>query len=169
MRKSAGFTLIELVIVIVILGILGAVAAPKFLNLQGDAYGANIKALSGSLQSAASLANAKAILDNKDSGDGEDNKGVKGIEGYEEVVFKFGYPSVGTKSGVGSKAWQDGILGTLQNELSSSDYDIKLSTDGKTLEIRPAGRVSSTTCFVEYTEATSATVGAKIEFENECD
>ncbi|MGL4204867.1 MAG: type IV pilin protein, partial [Aeromonadaceae bacterium] len=35
MKRSAGFTLIELVIVIVILGILAVTAAPKFLNLQG--------------------------------------------------------------------------------------------------------------------------------------
>ncbi|WP_219592386.1 prepilin-type N-terminal cleavage/methylation domain-containing protein, partial [Aeromonas salmonicida] len=37
MKKQAGFTLIELVIVIIILGILAVTAAPKFLNLQGDA------------------------------------------------------------------------------------------------------------------------------------
>ena len=37
MKRNAGFTLIELVIVIVILGILAVTAAPKFLNLQGDA------------------------------------------------------------------------------------------------------------------------------------
>ena len=37
MKRSAGFTLIELVIVIVILGILAVTAAPKFLNLQSDA------------------------------------------------------------------------------------------------------------------------------------
>ena len=37
MKKQAGFTLIELVIVIIILGILAVTAAPKFLNLQDDA------------------------------------------------------------------------------------------------------------------------------------
>ena len=37
MQKSKGFTLVELVIVIVILGILAVTAAPKFLNLAGDA------------------------------------------------------------------------------------------------------------------------------------
>lgn len=37
MKKQAGFTLIELVMVIVILGILAAVAIPKFVDLSGDA------------------------------------------------------------------------------------------------------------------------------------
>ena len=37
MKNQAGFTLIELVIVIIILGILAVTAAPKFLNLQDDA------------------------------------------------------------------------------------------------------------------------------------
>ncbi len=37
MKKQTGFTLIELVVVIVILGILAVTAAPRFLNLQNDA------------------------------------------------------------------------------------------------------------------------------------
>lgn len=43
MKKQAGFTLIELVIVIIILGILAVTAAPKFLNLQDDARTSTLK------------------------------------------------------------------------------------------------------------------------------
>ena len=46
MKRSAGFTLIELVIVIVILGILAVTAAPKFLNLQSDAKEGVLKGVS---------------------------------------------------------------------------------------------------------------------------
>ena len=43
MKKQGGFTLIELVVVIVILGILAVTAAPKFLNLQDDAKNSGVK------------------------------------------------------------------------------------------------------------------------------
>lgn len=53
--KNDGFTLIELVVVIVILGILAATAAPKFINIQDDARQATMLAMKGSLKSAESM------------------------------------------------------------------------------------------------------------------
>ncbi|HEX7454717.1 MAG TPA: type II secretion system protein [Gallionella sp.] len=52
MKKQAGFTLIELVMVIVILGILAAVALPKFVNLGADARDASLRGVAGTLSSA---------------------------------------------------------------------------------------------------------------------
>ncbi len=49
-RNSCGFTLLELIIAIVILGILAVVAAPRFLNLQDDAYEARWKPSQTSLK-----------------------------------------------------------------------------------------------------------------------
>jgi len=65
MKKQQGFTLIELVIVIVILGILAVTAAPKFLNLAGDAKAGTLNAVKASLQSANAQIYGKAILQNQ--------------------------------------------------------------------------------------------------------
>lgn len=54
-----GFTLIELVVVIVILGILAAFAVPRFMGLEGDARSATLKSFGGGLLTAATMARAK--------------------------------------------------------------------------------------------------------------
>lgn len=59
---QSGFTLIELIIVIVILGILAVVAAPRFIDIKGDAIIAELTAVQGALKSANSLIYAKAVI-----------------------------------------------------------------------------------------------------------
>ena len=54
-RTEKGFTLIELVMVIVILGILAAVAIPRYINLQGTAQQASLDGLQGAVQSSAAI------------------------------------------------------------------------------------------------------------------
>lgn len=55
-KRSRGFTLIELVLVLVLLGVLGAVALPKFIDLRGDAFKQVVNTTASSLQTSANAA-----------------------------------------------------------------------------------------------------------------
>jgi len=66
LRDQKGFTLIELVVVMVILALLAAVAVPKFLDLQKQAEVASVQKVVGNIRSALSLRVARALVDGED-------------------------------------------------------------------------------------------------------
>ena len=93
-QRNRGFTLIELVVVIVILGILAAVALPKFIDLTGDASNSAVQGVAGALASASSInyaarkaniANGIAVTDCGSTG------GVNGIGALLQGGLPTGY------------------------------------------------------------------------------
>lgn len=87
MRNQKGFTLIELIIVIVVLGILAVTAAPQFINFSSDARASALKGMEGSIKGAMQLTYSKAAIDGVEEEE-TDTITVKG----SDVDIAFGYP-----------------------------------------------------------------------------
>lgn len=147
LQKQAGFTLIELVIVIVILGILAATAAPKFIDLTGDAKKSVIQGMQGTINSAMNLAHAKAIVSSQTGATGQ-----VVINGQHYALI-YGYPTVagaGTPAGTPGNGWGIDKLVELSNG-SNISYATGVYSH--------TAAADSTTCSVTYTDA-SVSVGS---------
>ena len=128
--KQEGFTLIELIVVIVILGILAVTAAPKFIDLQGDARASALQGLAGAMKGAATLVHGKALVANKvsSSGDqfvciGSTSQSSCSPSSKDAVRVKCGFPD----------ATEDGILRALDGTFSedgNSDWTYKVKKWG---------------------------------------
>lgn len=86
MYRQKGFTLIELVVVIVILGLLAATALPRFVDLTGNAREASVAGVAGGLRSAAALSKAHVLVNG--SGGGSIT-----MDGVAVAVNVSGYPT----------------------------------------------------------------------------
>ncbi|ENP8455591.1 TPA: type II secretion system protein [Photobacterium damselae] len=147
MKRQGGFTLIELVVVIVILGILAVTAAPKFMNLQTDARNATLQGLKGAMQGAAGIVYGKSAIQGIENTSGS----VSGANGNITTVF--GYPTANAEGiGAAVEGLQTGSTewAVVSGATGSADAG---ATTSYTLKNQQANATASL-CSVTYTAAT---------------
>ncbi|MCK8077881.1 type II secretion system protein [Vibrio sp. 1CM2L] len=134
MKRQGGFTLIELVVVIVILGILAVTAAPRFLNLQDDAKESALQGLAGAMNGASGIVFGKAAIEGQ-----ETSSTAVDVEDVETI---WGYPTA-TSEGIAAAIDMDGFV-YMANGGNTAGAVVDYGFEGYT-----------TQC-VRYTAATSA-------------
>lgn len=139
MKLEKGFTLIELVIVIVILGLLAATALPRFSNLTQSARVATLNGLAGGLRGAVSIAHATQLVNGGASNDPVNMDGAI-------IAMTNGWPSAVTVSNV-------------LTDITSFTFDGAVT---------PATFTLVTNCRVDYTQSTTGAFPAVQVVSNGC-
>lgn len=143
-RQQSGFTLIELIMVIVILGILSAFALPRFADLGSEARAAALQGAAGAIKSASAIAHSKFLATGT-------NPATVSLEGVN-VTLANGYPTANVA----------GILAAAQ--VLAADFTI---VAGNPVLIR-AKSGALATCQVSYTQATATVAPAIVATVTAC-
>jgi len=116
LNVEKGFTLIELILVIVILGIIAATAIPKFSNLTRDARIAKLEGMRGAMHSGTTMIYSKAVIQGKISGD--DTITLDGAS----ISLHSGYPIGHWAYGLSHTVNLEGLTYTSGDDVCASEW-----------------------------------------------
>lgn len=149
-QQQTGFTLIEIVAVIVLLGILAVTAIPRFVDLQSDAREATLRGVAAAVQGAYVQAYSKSLIEgNVASADG-DAFSVNFGAAIGDVEIAFGYPEAQPEAdgSIINMVSLDPAFTTEDDAGDANVVFIGYDTDGD-------GVVNDDNCYIRYEQATA--------------
>ena len=157
-KNQSGFTIIELVMVIVILGILSALALPKFIDLGKDARIASLNAAGGALSSTAAMAHGKYLV----TSPVPISITAEGAVITFSTVAASGYPKADVGFGAAAGLKPSDYTQISSGSAATANSPATSATETAFIPVSVAGSPAGITCFVKYVEPASVNTAPAI-------